>query len=93
MLAVMVDVNISRYLAEIGRKGGQRSRRKLGAEQARAMVRVREARRAYREFHDTCFWSNPVSFEVKEQDIPWVIEQLKAHGGAKGWERASRLCR
>ncbi|MGC9453095.1 MAG: hypothetical protein ACP5I4_16815 [Oceanipulchritudo sp.] len=89
----MVEANISRYLATIGRKGGLKSRRTLGPDQARAMVRIREARRAYREFHDTCFWSNPPGFEVREQDIPWVIEQLKAHGGAEGWERARRLCR
>lgn len=89
----MVEANISRYLAEIGRKGGQRSRRTLGPEQARAMVRIREARRAYRDFYDTCFWSSPPSYQVGERDIPWVIKQLRAHGGAKGWERANRLCR
>ena len=88
----MVEANISRYLAEIGRKGGQRSRRTLRPEQARAMVRIREARRAYREFHDRCFWSSPSTYQVREGDIPWVIEQLQAHGGSRGWERASRLC-
>ena len=38
------------YLAEIGRKGGTRSRRTLTAEQARAMVAKREANRAPRRF-------------------------------------------
>jgi hypothetical protein len=38
------------YLATIGRRGGIRSRRTLTAEQAQAMVRIREARRAAREF-------------------------------------------
>ncbi len=35
-----------RFLAEIGRRGGIRSRRALTADQARAMVQSREARRA-----------------------------------------------
>ena len=35
-----------KYLAEIGRRGGQKSRRKLTKAQARAMVRARTAKRA-----------------------------------------------
>ena len=35
-----------KYLADIGRKGGQKSRRKLTKAQARAMVRARTAKRA-----------------------------------------------
>ena len=34
------------FLAEIGRKGGQKSRRKLTKEQAQAMVKARTAKRA-----------------------------------------------
>ncbi|MCC6245462.1 MAG: hypothetical protein IT353_21690 [Gemmatimonadaceae bacterium] len=41
---------VQRYLAEIGRRGGARSRRELSTEQARAMVARREARRCLREF-------------------------------------------
>jgi general stress protein YciG len=37
---------IKQYLSEIGRKGGQKSRRKLTKAQARAMVRARTAKRA-----------------------------------------------
>lgn len=33
------------YLARIGAKGGKKSRRKLTPEQARAMVKAREAKR------------------------------------------------
>ena len=36
---------IKQYLAAIGRKGGQKSRRKLTKAQARAMVRARTAKR------------------------------------------------
>lgn len=89
----MVDSAISRYLAEIGRAGGRKSKRYLGREQAQRMVRVREARRAYREFQDRCFWSSPVDLKVAEADIPWIIEQLRRHGGRTGWERADKLCR
>ena len=48
--------SVSEYLARIGRKGGVKSRRSLSSEEARAMVRVREARRAFRKFHAQCFW-------------------------------------
>ena len=37
--------SISRYFAEIGRRGGTRSRRTLEPEVARRMVQIREARR------------------------------------------------
>jgi hypothetical protein len=89
----MVNQAVSRYMAEIGRTGGRKSRRQLDRDQAQKMVRIREARRAYREFHDRCFWSSPPDFQVMEQDLPWVIEQLRRHGGRSGWERAERLCR
>ena len=89
----MVKGAISRYMAEIGRRGGRKSKRVLGREQAQRMVRIREARRAYREFHDRCFWSSPMELAVTEADIPWIIEQLRRHGGWSGWERADRLCR
>lgn len=36
---------ITAYLSSIGRKGGQKSRRTLTKEQARAMVRARTAKR------------------------------------------------
>lgn len=39
---------LRRYLAEIGRKGGTRSRRELDPETARRMVAIREIRRAAR---------------------------------------------
>ena len=84
---------IRRYLAEIGRKGGTRSRRHLSGEQARAMVRVREARRAYREFHTQCFWSYPPDLAVGPDDVAWVAEQLMKHGGRRAWEKGASLCR
>jgi hypothetical protein len=88
-----MDEAIRKYLAEIGRKGGARSRRRLSAEEARAMVRVREARRAYREFHARCFWSYPPDLAIGPDDVGWVAEQLMKHGDRRAWEKGARLCR
>ncbi len=45
-----MDEPTKRYLAEIGRRGGMRSRRQLSADDARRMVQKREARRAVTAF-------------------------------------------
>ena len=80
------------YLAEIGRRGGRKSRRSLDPETARAMVRVREAGRMYRRFHAECFWSFDPDYRVRSSDIAWVSRQLRKHGGRDAWEAAGRLC-
>jgi hypothetical protein len=84
---------ISRYLATIGAKGGRKSRRTLDAETARAMVRVREARRAVRRFRTTCFWSYRPDLEIGIEDVRWVAEQLMKHGNRDAWEAGAKLCR
>lgn len=89
----MVNKEISAYMAKIGRAGGRKSKRILASDHARQMVRVREARKAFRDFHDSCFWSSPPGYQVSMADIEWVVEQLQRHGGRAGWERAERLCR
>jgi hypothetical protein len=81
------------YLSEIGRRGGKKSRRRLGRADAQQMVRVREARRAYRDFHTTCFWSFDPDYVVGVDDIKWVAERLMTYGGRAGWGRGSNLCR
>jgi len=85
--------SIREYLAEIGRRGGRRSRRTLSPGQAREMVRVREARRAYRRFHARCFWSYAPDLEIRSQDVPWVAERLMSHGGLEAWRVGTKLCR
>jgi hypothetical protein len=57
------------------------------------MVRVREARRAYRTYHALCFWSCPPDLEIGAADVAWVAEQLMRHGGRDAWEKGARLCR
>lgn len=84
---------VRKYLAEIGRRGGKRSRRHLDPSAARDMVRVREARRAFRRFHSQCFWSFDPDYRVGLDDIPWVLEQLRKGGGREAWEAAGKLCR
>jgi len=88
-----MDTRVRKYLAEIGRRGGLKSRRTLDADQARAMVRLREARRAYRHYHARCFWSCPPNLDIGMADVAWVAEQLMKHGGREAWEKGARLCR
>ena len=88
-----MDPNVKKYLAEIGSRGGRKSRRELEPEMAKAMVRVREARRLYRRFHAACFWSFDPEYRIGPSDIAWVAEQLRRHGGREAWELASKLCR
>ena len=88
-----MEHKVRAYLAEIGRRGGKKSRRALAPETARNMVRLREARRMYRRFHATCFWSFDPSYRIGPPDVTWVAEQLRKHGGREAWELASTLCR
>lgn len=91
-LSYGMDAKIRDYLAKIGRKGGRVSRRTLDTETARAMVRVREARRAYRRFHPTCFWSYDPDLEITGDDVGWVAKRLMRYGNREAWEIGRRLC-
>lgn len=84
---------IKEYLAEIGRRGGQKSRRTLDPEVARDMVRVREARRAYRRFRTSCFWSYRPDLVIGSDDVEWVAETLMRNGNREAWFVGRRLCR
>lgn len=83
---------IRKYLSEIGRKGGLKSRRKLDVDTARSMVRVREARRAFRRFYADCFWSYRPDLVIGQDDVSWVAEQLMKHGTREAWVVGARLC-
>jgi hypothetical protein len=84
---------INRYLARIGARGGRKSRRSLDPDTARTMVKVREARRAFARFRNTCFWSYRPDLEIGAADVPWVAEQLMKHGNREAWHAGARLCR
>ena len=81
------------YLAHIGRRGGTKSRRTLDPETARDMVRVREARRAYRSYYTSCLWSYRADLTITRTDVAWVAEQLRKHGDRAAWLIAAKLCR
>jgi len=57
------------------------------------MVRVREARKAFRDLHAQCFWSYDPALKIGKEDVAWVGEQLMKHGGWKEWELGAKLCR
>jgi hypothetical protein len=88
-----VTNEIRSYLAEIGRRGGRKSRRRLSSDQARDMVRVREARRAFLEFRAQCFWYMPRNAKITLADLPEVVRGLRQNGGRRGFLLAARLCR
>jgi hypothetical protein len=84
---------VRKYLSAIGRKGGLAGKRALAPEEARAMVKIREARRAYRKYHAQCFWSYRPDLRIGAQDIPWVAERLMKQGGQEAWRAGAKLCR
>lgn len=88
-----MDNSIRHYLSEIGRTGGVKSRRKLDSKAARDMVRVREARRAFKRFYPSCFWSYSPEYKVTIKDVPWVAEQLMKNGNQTAWYVGAKLCR
>ena len=84
---------VSAYLSEIGRKGGAKSRRRLSSRDAQSMVRVREARRAFRRFYAQCFWYMRPDMDVTIADIPELVRGLRQNGGRQGFLLAAKLCR
>jgi hypothetical protein len=56
------------------------------------MVRVREAQRAYKRFHTSCFWPFDADYRITAKDVAWVAERLMEFGGRAGWEVGARLC-
>jgi hypothetical protein len=87
-----MDDAVKQYLARIGRTGGKKSRRTLDPETARRMVRVREARRAFRRFRTQCFWSYTPDLEIGAADVTWVAENLMKHGNREAWRIGRSLC-
>lgn len=88
-----VPTEVSKYFSKIGSKGGSISRRDLSSEAAREMVKVREARRAFRKFHTECFWYMPRDMDVSKEDIPAIVRGLRQNGGRRGFLIADKLCR
>jgi hypothetical protein len=87
-----MNSRLNEDLAEIVRIDEGRSRRTLASETARRMVAVREARKAYRRFHTSCFWSHRPDLEIGMNDVEWVAEQLMKHGDREAWLIGKSLC-
>ena len=83
---------VRQYLAQIGRCGGRRSRRHLSSEDARNMVRIREARRLFRRYYAQCFWYMQPDMNITIADVPEIAHGLRKHGGREGYRLAARLC-
>ncbi len=88
----MKSKDIQNYLAQIGRKGGQKSRRQLDPETARLMGLLRSARNAYRKYHAKCFWSYDPNLQITIADVRWVGRQLLKHGGMEVAQLGKKLC-
>ena len=54
--------------------------------------RLALAQRAYREFRSQCFWSYRPDLVITEDDIPFVVRELRRNGGHKGYRIAAMLC-
>ncbi|MGA2662475.1 MAG: hypothetical protein ABSH34_33765 [Verrucomicrobiota bacterium] len=51
------------------------------------------ARKAFREFYGQCFWSYRQDAEIAEEDIPWVVRELRHNGGHRGYRVVGEICR
>ena len=85
--------SVRAYLADIGRRGGTKSRRTLDPQVAREMVRVREARKLFRTNYSTCFWWARSDLVIRAGDVAWVADGLRKHGGREAWRAAAKLQR
>jgi len=83
---------INSYLSEIGRKGGEKSRRILDSEDAKNMVRIREAKRAFKKYYAQCFWFMREDLEINLENISEIINGLRQNGGRQGFLLAAKLC-
>lgn len=79
-------------MAQIGSKGGSKSKRKLSAEDARMMVKLREARRAYKKYYAMCFWHMKEDLIPKRKDLSIIAKYLKRYGDRQAYIIGRKLC-
>ena len=51
------------------------------------------AQKAYRDFFAQCFWSSNPDHVVTEDDLPWIMRNLRENGGHRGYRIVAELCR
>jgi len=88
-----MNPEIRKYLSKIGRKGGEASRRVLTQAQAKNMVRIREANRAFHKFYSRCFWHLNPDIKITRENLPLIIKGLRLYGGHQGFLTADKLGR
>lgn len=86
-----LNLELTSYLAKIGREGGRKSRRALSPQTAQEMVRIREAKRLFKKYHAQCFWSYDKNYAVTKEDIAWVAEGLRKNGDRMLWQLGTKL--
>ena len=62
------------------------------AETDARQCRLELALRAFQDFYAQCFWSYRRDAEITEDDIPWVVRELRHNGGHRGYRVAAELC-
>jgi hypothetical protein len=55
--------------------------------------RLELARQAFKDFYAQCFWSYRPDAEITEEDIPWVVRELRHNGGHQGYRVVAEICR
>jgi hypothetical protein len=86
------------YFAEIGRRGGRKSRRRLSSELARDMVRMREVRRLFdlekliASYREQCLWFlRPDYLPKTTKELLDVLDWIERYGDRTGYERAGEI--
>ncbi len=89
---------VSEYLAEIGRRGGKKSRRHLSSERARDMVRMRELRRLFEleklieSYRVQCLWFlRPDYVPRTTNELLDVLDLIERYGDRTGYERSGEI--
>ncbi len=85
--------SVKQFMARIGSRGGKKSRRTLTKEQARRMVAVREAQKAFDRHRHEYFWYSPDGLLIEEEGVPFVIKGLMNEGNRAAFEKARRIKR
>lgn len=80
-------------MSAAGRRGGRKGRQVLTSDQARRMVSIREARKAYRTYHSRCLCFMDPDLEITDDDIPVVLDGRRKNGVRDDMLRADRLHR
>lgn len=77
----------------IGRKGGLKSKRRLSKKDAKMMVKLREAKKAFKKFYSRCFWHMKPDLKITPNNIHLIVRGLKNYGNREAFFTAYKLCR